>query len=182
VVTYEMVYWDGKAQPDVATQWGELRRFQAASGHRNFSFTVGTMPLTLDQLLTDVRRHFFAIVQHGKACRSRDEGIDRMLGMNTADQHVNVTSPQKAAYRVFDVHHVETIRINTQKDHFVDSRKLRYHCEVKTDTEHYVMDDKFISASMDYTDNRMLFKRALGHLQCDETLAMIKKVDNQSMV
>lgn len=182
MVTYEMVYWNGKAQPNVATQWDESMPYQSPKGHRNFSFTIGTMPKSLDAILTDVRRQFFDVVQGGKACRSRDEGIDRLFGMNTADQSLNLTAPHKVSYRVYDVYHILIVRLNLGLDHFVASSKLRYHCKVTYDTTQYSMEDSFVSASLEYTDNRDLVKQALRHLQSEETLASLKTVDNQSMV
>lgn len=182
VVTYEMVYWNGKAQPNVLSQWGELVQYQSPMGHRNFSFTIGTLPKTLDEILTDIRRQFFDVVQGGKACRSRDEGMERLFATNSADQSLNMTAPQKVSYRVYDVHHLITVRLNLGLDHFVESSNLRYHCKVAYDTTQYLMDESFISAPMEYTDNRDLVKQALRHLQSDETVASLKTIDNQSMV
>lgn len=182
VVTYEMVYWDGQTQPDVSASWSELKRYQSPSGLRNFSFTVGTVPASLETLLTEIRRHFYAVVQSGKSCRTRDQGIDRLLSMNSAQQHVVSTGPDRTMYRVFDVHHVITVRVDTDKNHYVASEKLRYHAELKSETEHHLTDDQFISAPLEYWDNRDLTKRALAHLQCDETVTLIKSTKKSSMV
>lgn len=182
VVTYEMTYWNGKDQPDVPSQWDKLIRYQAPSGLHSFSFTIGTFAMSLNDLLTEIRRHFYAIVQTGKSCRSAKVGVERLFGMNTSEHTFTTLQPNRSSFRVYDVHHVEFIRIDTNKEHYVASEKLRYHADVNIDNVKSVIGEKYLSAEMSYEDNRRLNTLALNHLQCGETLSIVKNFSKNFMV
>lgn len=175
VVTYEMAYWESSQQPDPATQWGDVVRYRSAvTGNKTFSFTVGTRPLGVVEVLTDIRRHFHEIVLRGKPCRTRDEGIERLKSMNTADR--NITDETGKYFRVFDIQHVALIRIDENKAHYLSTQRLQYRGEHRDTQGRNFKPEETIGAPLDYQDNRVLCNRALNHLTNDDTIARMLSV------
>lgn len=172
VVTYEMAYWESNEQPDLMTQWDQAHRYRSAgSGHRTFSFTVGTLPMDLETILTEIRRHFHAIVLQNKSCRIREDGIDRMLTMNTAEKYY--TNERGEYFRVFDVHHVVLVKINEDKAHYIASQRVRYKGEYRDGQGLVKVTDQYVTAPLTYHDNRDMCKRALNHLSHEDTIARL---------
>jgi hypothetical protein len=175
VITYEMAYWESSVQPNPEIQWDETKRYRSClTGHNTFSFTTGTLPMDLEVVLKEIRRHFHEIVTHGKPCRDRDEAVERMEGMNTAEKHF--TDHNGRYFRVFDVQHVVLVRVNEKKAHYFASQRIRYHGEYRNGEERVITTDDPITAPMTYHDNRDLCKKALNHLITDETITDLLNV------
>jgi hypothetical protein len=175
VITYEMAYWESSTQPNPETQWDEVQRYRSGlTGCKTFSFTTGTLPMDLEGILTEIRRHFHEIVLRGKPCRTRDDAIERLESMNTAEKYF--TDERGRYFRVFDVQHVVLVRINEKKAHYIASQRIRYHGEYRDGEDRVITTDDFITAPMTYHDNRELCKRALNHLTNDETITDLLNV------
>jgi len=168
LVVYEMVYWEGPQQPDVVDRWSELKRYRSPyDANDSFTFTVGTKPMQVDEVLTMIRRHFHEIVLSDRECRDKDVGLDRLMRLN--EKEYQVSDVNDIGFKVFDVHHIDTIRLSRNKEHFISSRKLRYHATISATEKQYNFDDQYITAPLPYVDHRDLHKKALSHLRTKET-------------
>lgn len=175
VITYEMAYWESSTQPDPMSQWGEVSRYRSAvTGSKSFSYTTGTRPLTLNEILTDIRRHFHEIVLRGKSCRTRDEGVERLRSMNTAERYV--TDETGRYFRVFDIQHIALVRIDENKAHYLSTQRLKYRGEYRDTQGRSLNLEENISAPLEYQDNRVLCTRALNHFTNDDTITRLLTV------
>lgn len=172
VITYNVRYTEGDEQPSEAAHWTERGKdYQSPfTGERSFSFTTGTLETTLDELLTRIRRHFYAVVLKGEMCRGRTEAFSRMMEMNTADRRYNIDD--ETVLRVYDVHHVRAIDVNDAGVHVEVKADTRYRGNLLNDRGEpmYAVNykDRFISVAHTYADGRKLLTSAVNHFKQPE--------------
>lgn len=175
VVTYEMAYWESDAQPELDVHWDEAKKYRSPhTGDRSFSFTVGTIPMDLSAILTEIRRHFHAIVLQGKRCRNKDEGVERMSVMNTADKYF--TNSEGEYFRVFNVTHLIAIKLNINKAHYLAGERLLYSGEYRSGESEPIYTEDRIDVPLTYRDNRDLCKQALNHFAIEGVVKSALKV------
>lgn len=168
VVTYEMVFIEGVDQPQDITDWQEAEAYQSPwNGERSFSFTTGTLEIPLDEVLNQIRRHFYRTVLKGEPCTCRSTGFFRMMSINTTTRRYALDD--STLIQVRDVHHLRHIDPDANGVHVNKKNLVRYRGEILNNKGEplYHLDyrDKFISTEQAYVSGRKLIDDAVAHFK-----------------
>lgn len=171
VVTYEMRFVEGEEQPETAEDWAKSKVYQSPfNAERTFSFTTGTLPLTLELLTNQIRRHFYSVVLRGEPCRTRTAGFHRLMDQNTATRRYNLDD--ETLIKVCKVHHVQVFEIDDAWLYQEQPPLVRYQADLLSYKGEplYEFDYKgrFISSEHTYKEGRSLLNAAIDHFCRDD--------------
>jgi hypothetical protein len=166
VITYDISFVEGGVQPSAAKDWEDRSKsYQSPfTGERTFSFTAGTLEIDVGELLTRIRRHFYAVVLKGEASRNRSNAHTRMMDLNTATRRYNLDDDSMLV--VYNVHHVRVI----DKDDSWELRdvlaEVRYRGNILNTRGDVLYDldykDRYIRSPHVYSDGRTLLGSAVN--------------------
>lgn len=165
VVTYEMVFWPGVTQPSTADQWAQDRAYQSPfNNHHTFSFTLGTLALSQDALMTEIRRHFYSVVLQGMGCRTATEAFNRLDKMNTG---VWSGGDAQSPFEVGKIHHIWALDVTEDWSHSTTKDVIKYR-GWRTDQDWPPYGDKYIQVHETYVAPKDLIAAARAHFAVPE--------------
>lgn len=172
VVTYDMQFLAKDELVSEAVTWkSKSTTYQSPfSGKNTFSFTVGTSELDLNDLLTNIRRHFYEVVLKGRDCRTRTEGFARLMDLNTTTRRYTLND--EVLISVFDVHHIRVVDVNDEWDLYEKSSDVRYRGAI-LDTQGkplHRLDYRgdYLSTPCVYSNGKNLIMNAIAHFKNPE--------------
>jgi hypothetical protein len=169
VVTYDVRFIEGTEQPSVTEYWKQqIKTYQSPfSGNTTFSFTTGTLKISMDELFTLIRRHFYDVVLKGKGSPTRTEAFNRLMNMNAATRRYVMNDTTLLS--VFDVHHCRIIDLDQALEHIEVQAVTRYRGAILDRRGEPVYDlnynGNYISTDHDYVNGRWLLSKAVDHFK-----------------
>lgn len=171
VVTYQMSFI-GVTDPILTpTSWSDAEAYQSPySGERSFSYITGTLEVELDDVLNDVRRHFYKTVLGGLTCPPEELAFARFMKENNATRRYEID--EETLIRVSKVHHLRRIYVDASGVHIDQRAIVRYQGEITNikGVPVYVLDyvGKYISCNHVYSSTRNLLSAAVDHFKRPE--------------
>jgi hypothetical protein len=160
VITYDIVFVEGESQPETAFDWeAHCKSYQSPfTGQRTFSFTTGTLEVDVDELLSHIRRHFYARVLKGEESRTRSNAFARIMDLNSATRRYNLDD--ETVTLVYGVHHVRVIDKDVNWKLRETLGEVRYRGDILNSRGETLYDlnykDRYIGCPHTYSDGRSL--------------------------
>jgi hypothetical protein len=171
-----MQFIEGIVQPQTSEAWAEAKDYQSPySGARSFSYLIGTLKIDIDDLMNQIRRHFYASVLKGESGVGRELSFSRLMRENTATRRYIMN--ETTLLQVSKVHHLRHIEVDASGNHSERRAAVRYQGEITDNrgiSEHDLdYQDRYISCDHNYTSGSALISSAVEHFSQLEVQAHV---------
>lgn len=172
VVTYEMRFWPGLEQPNSPERWNAHRAYQSPyCNQHSFSFTIGTLAIDQETLMTNIRRHFYSVVLNGRETRTARDGFARLMDLNTG---VWPGGTIEAPFQIGRLYHTWALDVAGDWSHTTAKEAIKYR-GWRTDEEWPDYDGLYVQVGAPYQSSRELISVARNHFADPEVQAKVRR-------